>query len=89
VTRENLNLMNAARIPDASPTAEPAAQPTVTTQSKPNFDYAAMKAECAALDERIKYLDAMARQPLDGQTQDSIRGERKKLRDRQARIPCQ
>jgi hypothetical protein len=44
--------------------------------------------ECQALDERIKYLDAMARQPQSGQMQDWISNERKIARDRQFRIPC-
>lgn len=88
VTKENHNLMDAVRLPETPPAAEPPAQSTVIAESKPNYDYAAMKAECAALDERIKHLDAMARQPLDGQTQDRIRDDRKKARDRQARIPC-
>lgn len=87
-TKENHNLMDAVRIPVTSPAAEPPAQSTVITQDTQNPDYAAMKAECAAWEERIKYLDALARQPLDGQTQDSIRSERKKIRDRQAHIPC-
>jgi len=88
ITKENLNLMDSIRIPMAPPATELPVKSAAITQSKPNPDYAAMKAECAAWDERIKYLDAMARQPLDGTTQDWIRGERKNARDRQARIPC-
>lgn len=88
LTKENHNLMDAVRVPAAPPAVELSTPSTVTTQGNQNPDYAAMKAECAAWDERVKYLDAMARQPLDGQTQDSIRSERKKARDRQARIPC-
>lgn len=44
--------------------------------------------ECKALDERIKYLDSMARQPQSGQMQDWIKNERKIARDRQFRISC-
>jgi hypothetical protein len=88
LTKENHNLMDAVRIPATPSAAEPLAQPVVVTQGSPAVGYAAMKAECAALDQRVKYLDALARQPLDGQTQDSIRNERKTTRDRQARIPC-
>jgi hypothetical protein len=87
-TKENHNLMHALRIPEPQ-AVEPSAQPTVITQGKPNPDYAAMKAECATLDERVKYLDAMARQPQSMQTHDWIRNERKNARDRQVRIPCQ
>lgn len=88
VTKENRNLMDAVRIPIKPPVAEPSAPSAVIAQSAQDLNHAAMKAECAAWDERVKYLDALARQPLDGQTQDWIRGERKKVRDRQARIPC-
>jgi hypothetical protein len=88
-TKENHNLMDAVRVPATSPTAELSVQSTVITQGKTNPDYAAMKAECATLDERVKYLDAMARQPQSMQMHDWIRNERKIARDRQARIPCQ
>jgi len=45
-------------------------------------------AECQALNETIARLDAMARQPQSAQTQDWIRNERKKARDRQFQIQC-
>jgi hypothetical protein len=89
VTKENHNLMDAVRVPQTPPAAEPPVQSAVITQNKPSPDYAEMKAECAALNEHIKYLDAMARQPQNMQTHDWIRNERKNARDRQARIPCQ
>lgn len=44
--------------------------------------------ECKALDEHIKYLDAMARQPHSGQMQDWIKDQRKKDRDRQFALRC-
>lgn len=44
--------------------------------------------ECSDINERIQYLDALARQPQSGQTQDIISAERKQLRDRQFRIQC-
>lgn len=44
--------------------------------------------ECKTLDDYIKYLDALARQPQTMQTQDWIRDERKKARDRQFTIRC-
>ncbi len=88
VTKENHNLMAAVRAPAITKTEETAQPSAVIAQSGQDLDQAAIKAECKALEERIKYLDAMARQPQNGQTQDWIREERKKARDRQARIPC-
>lgn len=44
--------------------------------------------DCKGLDEYIKYLDAMARQPQSASVQDWIRDERKKARDRQFAIHC-
>jgi hypothetical protein len=46
------------------------------------------KFECDALGKRIEWLDAMARQPQSGQTQDWIRQERVKTRDRQSALRC-
>ncbi len=46
------------------------------------------KSECGFLDQQIKNLDSMARQPQTEQIQDWITAERKRLRDRQFRIPC-
>lgn len=88
VTKENHNLMAAVRVPVVTKGEEPPQPPSVVNQSDTGVDHAAMKAECNALEERIKHLDSMARQPQNGQTQDWIREERKKMRDRQARIPC-
>lgn len=88
VTKANHNLMDAVRMPGVTQAAEPVSQSSVVGQGNQGSDYAAMKAECAALDEHIKYLDAMARQPQSAQTQDWMRDERKKARDRQSRIPC-
>lgn len=88
VTKANHNLMDAVRIPKITQAAEPVPQPSVAVQGTQGSDYTAMKAECEALDEHIKYLDAVARQPQGPQMQDWIREERKKARDRQARIPC-
>jgi hypothetical protein len=47
-----------------------------------------MKSRCAALEEEIKRIDAIARQPHSPQTQDRLRADRKALRDEQFRIPC-
>ena len=89
-TNTNQNLMAAAKVPIAAEATNPE-QPLplpMSAQVNPGAAYAALKAECAELEARIKYLDSMARQPQSGQTQDWIREERKKARDRQVRIPC-
>ncbi len=85
-TRQDHNLMDAVRPQPAARTETTFTQETVVTHS-PTVD--AKKAECVLIDTQIKNLDAMARQPQSGQTQDWITAERKKLRDRQFRIPCQ
>lgn len=46
------------------------------------------QAECLSLDARIVQLDAMARQPQSGSTQDSITAERRSARDRQFNLHC-
>ncbi|MFI5447795.1 hypothetical protein [Polaromonas sp. UC242_47] len=86
-TRADHNLMVAARPPTVTSTETTFSQEIVVTQSAPSIDNS--KAQCEAIDAQIKGLDAMARQPHSGQMQDWIRGERKKLRDEQFRIPCQ
>jgi hypothetical protein len=43
---------------------------------------------CESLDARVVQLDAMARQPQSGTTQDWIRSERQKTRDEQFRLRC-
>jgi len=45
-------------------------------------------AECSDLAERIKSIDAAARQPQGTYSQDGLRDERKRLRDRQFRLGC-
>lgn len=44
--------------------------------------------ECSALEAHIVQLDAMARQPQSGATQDWIRSERQAARSRQAALRC-
>ncbi|KRB87029.1 hypothetical protein [Noviherbaspirillum sp. Root189] len=44
--------------------------------------------QCAFLDRHVEYLDSMARQPQSGSTQDWIRDEKSKTRDRQASLGC-
>lgn len=80
--------MAAVRVPPPTQEDVPTQSPSAVTQSDPGLSHAAMKAECSALEDRIKYLDSMARQPQSAQTQDWIREERKGARDRQVRIPC-
>ena len=64
-------------------------QPIVIVRA-PTADLSASRQlECKALDEEIKRLDSWARQPHSGQTQDLIRDNRKKVRDRQFEIHCQ
>ena len=85
-TRTDHNLMEAIR--PVAPTRQETTtvHETVVTQSTTSAG--GNKSECGLLDQQIKNLDSLARQPQSGQTQDWITAERKKLRDRQFRIPC-
>lgn len=86
-TRANHNLMEAV-LPQPTPRPETTrTDESVATQISPDVD--TRKTECTLIDAQIKDLDATARQPQTAATQDWITGERKKLRDRQFRIPCQ
>jgi hypothetical protein len=89
VTKADHNLMAgltpaqmaaADRVQPAAPSLAVIAQSGNVTPDKAS--------ECAFIDAEIKRLDALARQPQSGQAQDWITAERKKLRDRQFRIPC-
>ena len=51
-----------------------------TSQSKSN--------QCAFLDPHVEYLDSMSRQPQSASTQDWIREEKSKTRDRQVSLGC-
>lgn len=68
---------------NAAAAATPPQQPVVVQY--PRRD---RRAECKALEERITWLDSMARQPQPGYTQDWIAAEKKLARDRQFRIRC-
>jgi len=46
------------------------------------------QAECANLNAQIAQLDALARQPQSGQSQDRITSERRSARDRQFSLHC-
>lgn len=69
-------------VQQALPQRLPAASPA------PNAVVHSPRAECDQLDARVRYLDAMARQPQSAAMQDWIRGERKTARDRQFRLRC-
>lgn len=89
LTKDNHNLMvgltqeqmAAARSVQPSP-------PSATIVAQSNTSTPDTAGECKALDEYVKQLDSQARQPQTIQTQNWIRDERKKTRDRQFRIPC-
>lgn len=66
------------------PSPPPAASIVAQTSPVPHAD----QAECKLLDARIQELDALARQPQSAATQDWIRSERKKARDRQFALRC-
>lgn len=85
-TRADHNLM--APIRPAAPARQEitTVHETVVTQSTTSAD--SNQSECVLLNQQIKNLDALARQPQSGQMQDWITAERKRLRDRQFRIPC-
>jgi len=88
VARSNLNLvagLKPEQIAAAQRMDEQARSPTNLAQvnAAPSNP-----AKCQALDETIARLDAMAKQPQSAQTQDWIRSERKKARDRQFQIQC-
>lgn len=65
----------AAPPPAAKPTAQPSKAPAPVD-------------ECPLLDERIRRLDSMARQPQSGATQDWIAERRREARSRQFQLRC-
>ena len=88
ITKNNPNLVAAVKMPLRVQAASQEPPLPMLVQVNNGMDYAAVKAECVALEERIKYLDSLARQPQSGQTQDWIRSERKKARDPQFGVRC-
>lgn len=89
VTKSDHNLM-AGLTPAQKAAADhiqPAA-PSVSAFAPTGGSPSSNASECKALDEHIKYLDAMARQPQSGQMQDWIKDQRKKDRDRQFALHC-
>ena len=68
-------------------TPPPAVQVSETSAATP-FPAVDRKAVCDPLDDRVRELDAMARQPQTASMQDWIRSERKSVRDAQFRMRC-
>lgn len=64
------------------------AAPPRPVHSGKSSESSSTRDECAALDARIRDLDALARRPQSGPSQDRITAERKDARDRQFRIKC-
>lgn len=64
------------------------AQPTVHAVTNTVIKQPTHREECEALDAQVLHWDAMARQPQSGPTQDWIREQRKKARDRQFALRC-
>jgi hypothetical protein len=62
--------------------------PSISTFVAGGNTVAANVGECKLIDAEIASLDAAARQPQSGQSQDRIRQTRKELRDRQFRMHC-
>jgi hypothetical protein len=61
---------------------------TTTTTVTRSTATATPQGECPWIDARIRELDGIARQPQSGATQDAIRAERARLRDRQFALRC-
>lgn len=60
-------------------------QASTRVMANPQPDRASL---CQMLDERVRHLDAMARQPLSAAEQDRIRAERHEARNRRFRLHC-
>jgi hypothetical protein len=67
----------------APPRRNPSAQSSTTTNVRVD-----KRSQCAALDQRINDLDALARQGQSGTSQQSIREQRQTARDQQFRLGC-
>lgn len=89
ITKLDQNLMDSVRPAPAKAAIAPP-QPETSPLPDQTQDRAATAnaAECSELENRIIHLDNIARQPQGPQTQDWVRNERKKARDRQFRIAC-
>lgn len=89
ITKPDQNLMDSVK-PAPAKAAVATAQPETSPQPDQTQDRATSSnaAECSDLENWIIHLDNIARQPQGPQTQDWIRNERKKARDRKFRIAC-
>lgn len=70
------------------PAVAQAEQPTPAPAPAPESPHVQKKQLCDYLDEQIKWIDAMARQPQSGRKQDWLSARRKEARDEQFRIRC-
>ena len=66
----------------------PATAAPVPAAAPPPTAAGSKAAECRRLDELVAVLDDYARQPLSAREQDSVRRDRKKLRDQQFSLRC-
>ena len=66
----------------------PAVAQADQTTPAPESPHVQKKQLCDYLDEQIKWIDAMARQPQSGRKQDWLSARRKEVRDEQFRIRC-
>lgn len=87
-----VNIANVGTVaPPLTPTATPRIQQQVVTNasnSETVSNASPRNSECTYLEEQIKQIDAMARQPLSGQSQDVLSAQRKKFRSRQFELRC-
>lgn len=76
--------------PTFIPTAPPIQQQVVVQQQSAQTNNVSSMhgAECILLKQQIDQIDALARQPLSGQSQDELSAERKKIRSRQFALHC-
>ena len=83
---QQVQLGNQAVAEAAKLTAPP---PQTTTQrSSQTVTRRQIADQCAALDEQIRHLDSMARQPQSASAQDQISQRRQAARDRQFQLRC-
>lgn len=83
---QQVQLGNQAAAEAAKLTTTPQSQSTQTVTRTTSS--ASSQLECKALDDHIKQLDAMARQPQTAAQQNSIAQRRRNARDRQFQLGC-
>lgn len=83
--------------PVLAPQPAPSAPPVVVAATQPPQvqlavaappDRSTVRNLCQVLDDEIKHIDAMAKQPQSAETQDNLAARRKRARDEQFRIKC-